>query len=402
MLGANPYFLTSALLLLSLRCSAQPLDLKPLHLPSCHPTLISSHVQLTPNAKSDAVEPAPLLIFDVPFIESTAHLPATLVKSSTPTVVVFVSADEMRHSCDDLVRPLIRYGHIVIPNIPSLGIEDFESRLHDALFIFESCTGFIQPFYSRSTRTSDTAFPLFLIEQVEHANSTLTFRNQAALDRLSTIDAKQGIVRIFDDRQLHCLYDRLGCDLVAKYELLFAMCKSLREEYFKRRKVDLFKFAPKKQGSHWTDSDFMLTYEGQQNVNSNLETVGVVEQNRKRIDMAFAHISASRRSEAPVGEVLSIVYTLSDAQLNDVANGRVAMSKLLREIGADQRAEDDTVFLDLESDGERFRRRCMLLVATLSILYATIGLVKYLTRNGDRRRHPFCFRSKIADFSKVL
>lgn len=347
-----------------------------------HPLLQVSSSVYSPSQNSQSS----LLIFDWAPSRIVSSNVVALLKDAGARACFFLSASAICDDTEPLLRELLGHGHTIVLASEATDDEHFEVIIRREEAAFESATGRGIYFIDSVLYNRSASLGLFLLPRPTKAVS-----NQLALDLLSKRDASQlHIARIehfLTDAQLHCLYDRMLCDLTARGEIYFALCQDVRAEYFARRDIDLFKFAPI-SFSLWTDvhttSDeddpppqyvprFVST-RALSRPQEERQRGGFVQDNRLRVNIAYDHLVANTRTAAPIKEVMYTLYTLSNFQIQAVSNRTITLSDVLRTSGATSAYETDVLFSEPEDDSTQNRRYWLLLPAVALLAHGVHGL----------------------------
>ncbi|KAA8496415.1 hypothetical protein FVE85_0144 [Porphyridium purpureum] len=261
--------------------------------------------------------PSAFLAFNMPLDELVAkQVIERLAVARASALVVVERGDVDSHG--HVLRLLVRAGHhLCMKNIPALvGVHATAESLAQAL---DTEMGFLDaplnklPQFVRDQHRSygaeflnaSQAAGTFAVDLDTPVPGVL-FVNDDALESAESgaLQGKRtGIEPFLDSEQLHCLYDRIGCDQVARMELYYLNCQRLRAEFYRRERVDLWKYASRRGRYRGEEPQVAGPVEA--------KVQDIIAQNRMRINIAHERI----KQGALLREVMLTLYTLSDQQL---------------------------------------------------------------------------------------
>jgi len=120
---------------------------------------------------------------------------------------------------------------------------------------------------------------------------------------------KAGSAEAFmDAKQLHCAFDRTSCDFVGRWELYRKQCQDFRSMFYRREKIDLYKFVLKNQRS-LSMSKFMRLVSSDEPIGNR----SFLDRNRLRVQRAYERVDQGTHMK----EIMLVLFSLSDDQVDN-------------------------------------------------------------------------------------
>jgi hypothetical protein len=297
----------------------------------------------------DRIESEPILVF----LGELSSLPLQSIRDTKSTAFAFPGRTIRINGAQDVaIREAIRAGvHIVLPHGMSSLYQAATGK--DLLFMEsdKSQNETLATFSMDGTldrQMSPGQLPLFIVRQPKHNSGAIVFdrspESATTQGKLAVVEghesveaiwsrAHRSIETVLETDQVRCAYNHLNCDFVAGGEVFRKLCQRLRQEYYIREQVDLFKFASRIKPYNGVDD--VLDLPGSRVNAGSLTNENFVSSNRLRVDTAYKHlVSRSAVAEAPIKEVMYVLYTVSDTTLLDAQAGKVDLARELSAMGA--------------------------------------------------------------------
>jgi hypothetical protein len=294
------------------------------------------------------IETLPILVFR----GELNRLPLQSIRDTNATAFAFPGRTIRSNGEQDAaIRQAVRAGlHIVLPSDMSSLYQAVTGK--DMLFtesdISQNAT-FTEPSMdvTPDQQTSAAQRPLFIIRQPHRKSGAIVFDSSAESattqgkledegdGRVKTIWPKEhlDIESMLETDHVRCAYNQLNCDFVAVGEVFRKLCQRLRKEYYIREQVDLFKFASRI--NPYTGFDDILEKSARRANARSVTNSNFVASNRLRVETAYKHlVSRSAIAEAPIKEVMYVLYSISDSILQDALAGKVDLARELSAMGA--------------------------------------------------------------------